>query len=331
MLVGIGQFAEAAYSGRVITIDSLLNNIEVLLKPDFPLQGYTALRGAVVISHFKGRVAELPGYVVYRPSTKQLIVGISGTSSIKLAFHDLRTLKDRHPSGRGEVHSGFWSLYEGIKSTVLDAIAKGLKEHDVEEIALTGHSMGGSVSYLLAMDLLAAGSVNDAPLPRILKIAVFGAPRTGSPALVKYWWELVDKFQNVHGQGALAEYSVKAYNDGSFVPYVRSGSKLIILLGVPTLPPYGFGYWHFARDAMYLDKGSLYHIPREASEDALFTVSPPMQSTKHPPDYPLGGHNYYNDRDHERFIHRTDWLLQAKYGEDGWEDRYLQLFAMNQR
>ena len=189
MFVDIGQFAEAAYSGRIVTMDFLLDNIETLLQPDFLLEGYTGLRGVAVISHFRGRVADLPGYVVYRQSTKQLIVGISGTSSIKLAVQDLRTFKVRHPSGRGDVHAGFWSLYEGIKPTVLDAIAKGLKEHDIEEIALTGHSMGGSVSYLLAMDLLAAGKVNGTSLPPGLKIAVFGAPRTGSPALVKYWWE----------------------------------------------------------------------------------------------------------------------------------------------
>lgn len=320
----------AAYSGRIVTMDFLLDNIDTLLQPDFLLEGYTALRGAVVISHFKGLVAELPGYVVYRPSTKQLIVGISGTSSIKLAVHDLRTLKVRHPSGRGEVHAGFWSLYQGIKPTVLDAIAKGLKEHNVQEIAFTGHSMGGSVSYLLAMDLLAAGSAKNAPLPPSLKIAVFGAPRTGSPALVKYWWELVDAFQNVHGQDSLTEYSVKAYNDGLFVCHV-SGSKLIMHSGVHTLPPYRLGFRHFAREPMYLDKGQLYHIPREASEDALFTVSPPTQSKERLFDHPLGGHNYYNGRDHEKFFHRTDWMLQAKFREDGWEDRYRQVFTKNQK
>jgi Lipase (class 3) len=191
-----------------------LRNIETLLQPDFPLEGYAALRGAVVISHFKGRIANLPGYVVYRPSTKQLIVGLSGTSSMKLAFHDVRTLQRRHPSGRGKVHAGFWSLYEGVKPAVLEAIATGLKEHDVKEIALTGHSMGGSVLYLLAIDLLTAGSAKNAPLPSSFKIAVFGTPRAGCPALVKYWWELVDTFRNVHGQDALKEYSVKAYNDG---------------------------------------------------------------------------------------------------------------------
>ena len=82
---------------------------------------------------------------------------------------------------------------------------------------------------------------------------------------------------------------------------------------------------------MYFDKGRLYHIPREASEDALFTVSTSVASNEYPFDHPLGGHNYYNGRDHEQFFHRTDWMLQARFREAGWEDRYRQVFAKNQR
>jgi pimeloyl-ACP methyl ester carboxylesterase len=212
--IGTGQFAEAAYCGRIINVDFLLDNIDTLLRPDFLLEGYTALRGAVLVSHFKGSVADLPVYVVYRPSTKQLIVGISGTTSMKHAYHDLRTTKHRHPSGHGLVHSGFWSLYQGIKPTVLDALARGLTEHDVEEVAITGHSMGGSVSHLLAIDLLSTGSVNNTHLPPSFTIAVFGTPRTGNSALVDHWHELVDRFRKEHGQDAFKDYSVKAYNDG---------------------------------------------------------------------------------------------------------------------
>jgi hypothetical protein len=66
MFVVTGQFAEVAYSGRIISLHFVLRNIETLLEPNFLLDGYTALRGAVMVSYFKGRVAELPGYVVYR-------------------------------------------------------------------------------------------------------------------------------------------------------------------------------------------------------------------------------------------------------------------------
>jgi hypothetical protein len=178
------------------------------------------------------------------------------------------------------------------------------------------------------MDLLAADSANNNPLPPRLKIAVFGAPRTGNLALVKYWWELVATFRNVHGRDSLAEYSVKAYNDGQFDLQARNRLALIMLPGVHTLPPFSLGYWHFAQEPMYLDNGRLYHIPREASEDALFTVSPSIGSKDYyPSNYPLGGHNYYNGRDQEQFLRRTGWMLQAKFSEVGWEERYRRVFA----
>ena len=81
---------------------------------------------------------------------------------------------------------------------------------------------------------------------------------------------------------------------------------------------------------MYLNRGQLYHVPPEASEDALFTVLPSPPEDR-PCDFPRGGHNYYNGRDHERFFRRTEWLFQAKFPEEGWKDRYRKFFAKNQR
>lgn len=215
--ISVGQFAEVAYS--VVPHEFLVHNFMILTEQGYPLEGYNALRGSILISSFKGRTAKLPGYVAYRPSTKQLVVAISGTSSLQQAYHDLRTLKHRHPSKRGHVHSGFWGLYKGVKPLVFDAIRKGIEEHDVSELCITGHSMGGSMAYLLCMDLLAPGNTHKFPLSTRLrlKVAVFGAPRTGSHGLVTYWQELLNLHRDTYGEHAVIEYSVKAYNDGQYV------------------------------------------------------------------------------------------------------------------
>jgi hypothetical protein len=110
------------------------------------------------------------------------------------------------------VHAGFWSLYQGIKASTLDAIQRGLREYDVSELVITGHSMGGSISYLLMLDLLIDG---DMLLPGLsLMIAVFGVPRSGNSELVALWRQLVDAYQKKNGTASIREYSVKAYNDG---------------------------------------------------------------------------------------------------------------------
>ncbi|KAF8068975.1 Alpha/Beta hydrolase protein [Lyophyllum atratum] len=304
----LGQFAEIAYS--IVPLEFLVQNITTLMQPNFPLEGYDALQNVVMVSSVEGSVGHLPAFVVYRPSTKQLVIAPSGTSTLQLALHDLRTLKHRHPSRRGHVHSGFWSLYQGIKPVLLDAIKKGIREHEVSELVITGHSMGGSISYLLCMDLL-AGESNLLLSPGLsLKLAVFGAPRTGDASLVEYWRELVAAYQKLNGSDKITEYSVKAYNDG-----------------VPALPPSQLGYQHFAKEPMYLDRTRLYHVPASESEHALFTAAPPGPDDQETLEFPRGGHNYYNGRDFERLGRRIKWLYKANTDKSGWEERYRERFS----
>lgn len=193
-------------------VDFLLNNLATLRKPDFPLEGYDALDGSVLVSEFFGRVAHLHGYVAYRGEKKQLVVAISGTSTAIQAVQDIRTLWHRHKSGRGIVHSGFWKLYKGIRPFIMEGIRRGLKQ-DVAELVLTGHSMGGAVCYLLLLDLLVSNDLMPARLP--IKVAIFGAPRPGDAKLSKYYQEMVAEYRKKNGDAAFSEYLVKAYNDGS--------------------------------------------------------------------------------------------------------------------
>lgn len=194
----------------------MLNNFEKLNEKNFPLEGYHRVGTALLSASFRGAVAGLPGFVVYYPPTKQLIVAISGTSRIKHGLQDIRFLKSRHSSGRGLVHAGFWAMYQGIKSLVLDAIKRGLVKYQVDELVITGHSMGGSVSYLLCMDIL---EFYPELLPKdvICKLVVFGAPRAGDPKLVEHWRSLVSSHRERNGASSLIEYSVKTWNDGESV------------------------------------------------------------------------------------------------------------------
>ncbi|KAF8148495.1 Alpha/Beta hydrolase protein [Pholiota molesta] len=286
-LAELGQFAELAYSA-----------------PGFPLEGFNAVSGVILVDEFRGSRAGLPVYIAYLPDTNQLIISISGTSSAKHIFHDLNSLKFRHPSGEGAVHSGFWALTEGISSRALASIQRGIAEHSPREVVLTGHSMGGSVAYLLCAELLAEKNQVLSPEQK-LKIAVFGCPRTGDAKFVNYFRGLVASFRKRRGDEAFQEYSTKAYNDG-----------------VPALPPTSFGYRHFCQEPIYAVGGKLYRIPSSESEHALFHIQ--MSSDNGSPHvvFPRGGHNYYNGRDLERFARRILWLDKAKPSEEGWETRY---------
>jgi len=209
----IGQFAEVAYSAASVSIEYLLVNCASLSKPGLPLEHYDAIRDSILVDSFRGNFADLPTYIAYRPSMSQLIVSISGTSSVKHALQDLRVVRTPHPSGRGTVHSGFWALYQGIKTRIIAGIQKGVEGHSPAEIVLTGHSMGGSIAYLLCIDLLSDKDLLSSDIK--LQVAVFGSPRTGDADLVSYFRELIASYRKRKGKdNDFKEYSVKGYNDG---------------------------------------------------------------------------------------------------------------------
>lgn len=72
---------------------------------------------------------------------------------------------------------------------------------------------------------------------------------------------------------------------------------------------------------MYTVGGRLYLIPSNESEHSLFHVQPTDES-RIVPEFPRGGHNYYNGRELEKFLRRIAWLDKAKPDRDGWEARY---------
>jgi predicted lipase len=178
------------------------------------LETYDALDGTVLVDSFHGSFSGLLVLVAYRPLLGQLVVAVSGTSSIKQALQDLRIFRCSHPSGRGTVHTGFWTIYKDIKAQTITAIQKGVADHMVREIVLTGHSMGGSIAYLLCLDLFSDHQKWLKDLNINIKVVTFGVPRTGDAALVDYFQELSLSYQKVQGQDGFKEYAVKGYNDG---------------------------------------------------------------------------------------------------------------------
>jgi predicted lipase len=117
-------------------------------------------------------------------------------------------------------------LYQGIKTRVISGIQKGIQSHFPAEIVLTGHSMGGSIAYLLCIDLLSDKDL--LPFDIKMQVAVFGSPRTGDAELVRYFRELVASYRERKGKDDdFKEYSVKGYNDG------KNGRNLLLSTASP--------------------------------------------------------------------------------------------------
>ncbi|TFY69778.1 hypothetical protein EVJ58_g220 [Rhodofomes roseus] len=198
----------------------------------------------------------------------------------------------RLPSGDGYVHSGFYAMYEGCRDQVIDGV-----------------SMGGVLSYLLAVDVLAG----QCPLPpgTPVTVATFGCPRLGDAALSQFWQQLVAQYQAANGEASVKEFSVKGLNDG-----------------VPSLPPVSWGYRHIACTPLYFYHGRLFHVPAAEAEHGVFTVEKDALGQTRIPDHPRGGHNYYNGRDAEKVVRRMYWLDRMMSEQSsGWQEKYLAKIA----
>ncbi|KIK56415.1 hypothetical protein GYMLUDRAFT_247918 [Collybiopsis luxurians FD-317 M1] len=189
----------------------------------------------------------------------------------------------------GLAHSGFWQLYKGTRPFILDGLRKGIEQYRsdgaIEELIVTGHSMGGAVSYLLLLDqLLVPNDILPANLR--IKLVAFGAPRPGDAHLADYYRELVDEYRKKNGgDSAFSEYLVKAYNDG-----VPAGDILydegyrsiaIVLVHSYTLPDHerfvgsiarSIGFQHISETAQLLPMIKM--VPRGVSSTADAYLTP---------------------------------------------------------
>ncbi|KAL1595829.1 hypothetical protein SLS60_009519 [Paraconiothyrium brasiliense] len=156
------------------------------------------------------------GYIAlsHPPSRPRIILAFRGTYSIANTIVDLSTIPQEYvpypgdddddgatsdflaprppPTSSGDepppadppkctnctVHTGFYSSWLNTRKAILPQLTEAIEAHPDYEIVLVGHSLGGAVAALAALDLKARGWS-----PRI---TTFGEPRVGNAELMAY-------------------------------------------------------------------------------------------------------------------------------------------------
>lgn len=133
----IGEFADVSYSP--IALERVFKRMALFSQKHFPLEGYEAVPSSKLVVPLEGKVANVTGLVAYRPTTKQIVVGICGTRTLVQVLYDMNSLFRRCTKGDQSycVHSGFMSMYIGLESSALKGIQKALEEEQVEELVVS--------------------------------------------------------------------------------------------------------------------------------------------------------------------------------------------------
>lgn len=120
------------------------------------------------------------GLVAFNPASSTALVAFRGTQTLEDWVDNIDAISVPYVpvAGAGRVHMGFQLVYEHIRGQVAQLLTNGCK--GVQRILVTGHSLGGAVAILGALDI--ARNVAPAVTPEVYTLA---GPRTGDSDFVR--------------------------------------------------------------------------------------------------------------------------------------------------
>jgi len=114
---------------------------------------------------------DVQGFTGFLPSQKTAYIAFRGSSSILNWIDDAEFLKTAYPECDCEVHSGFYSATINLQGQVFASIDKIFSKHPVDNVIVSGHSLGAAIAQIMSMELFVKGVKNS--------VYNFGQPRTG--------------------------------------------------------------------------------------------------------------------------------------------------------
>jgi len=151
-------------------------------------------------------LADTAGYLAldHRPDDPRIILAFRGTYNVANTITDLSTLPqkyvpyappndtlsqaidfgrklfsiDKNDCANCTVHAGFLKSWLSSRESIIDSIEGAKTKNPAYTIHITGHSLGGAVGLLAALDFQARGW---RPI-----VTTFGEPRVGNDAFVDY-------------------------------------------------------------------------------------------------------------------------------------------------
>jgi hypothetical protein len=134
------------------------------------------------------------GLICQADQTGDVVIAIRGTEGILEWVHDVDFLQVPCPflAGAGQTEDGFTAMYESLRTgaasaspTVVNTLAKFQFPHPVSSVTICGHSLGGALATLLALDVAANTGFSD---PTVYS---YGSPRVGDSLFASTYNQVV--------------------------------------------------------------------------------------------------------------------------------------------
>jgi len=179
---------------------------------------------------------DLVGYMGYLPSLNAKVVAFRGTDSSSWynwaqnmrAWRVDATYPIEGAPRSLRLHSGFLVLWNSssLASTFLNGYRELAAEHPTGPTFVLGHSMGGALAQLCALDLAVKAGAKD------LHVYTFGSPRVGNSVFASFFQQHVDdSWRFTHGRDI-----------------------------VPSVPMTLLGFHHVSREVWLVDIGPLQRV-----------------------------------------------------------------------
>ncbi|OQR90782.1 alpha/beta-hydrolase [Thraustotheca clavata] len=136
---------------------------------------------------------------------KRIIVVFRGTLSLPNAFTDLQVnmvypdfaVDDKKLYG-ARVHSGFWAAYLTVRASIRRIVEATMAEMDEFQLYITGHSLGGALATLMAMDVMTDSTWQ---LKEEVVVYTYGSPRVGNHKFASSFKQYVHNCYRVCADG----------------------------------------------------------------------------------------------------------------------------------
>lgn len=124
-------------------------------------------------------VTDTAGYVAVDHTNQIIAVAFRGSESVRNFIADLTfswSNIDTCDGCRG--YTGLWEAWSEVKDAVIQGVTAAQKANPSYRVLVTGHSLGGGISAIAAVELRNTGLFAD--------MATFGGPRFGNEAFAEY-------------------------------------------------------------------------------------------------------------------------------------------------